>query len=99
MTEIFVQLNKSSCHSNEFGVFPLLPEGRWDRASYPRSNWFLFLIEQDDVVVVIARQPLAHLPVTDNESVVDFAEMSDFDNVTKLGNFIVFGEFNTVWLV
>ena len=50
-------------------------------------------------MVVISRQPLTHLPVADYESVVNLPEMSNLDNVTKLGNFVVFREFDTVWLV
>lgn len=49
--------------------------------------------------MVIPRQLLAHLPIADYKGVVNLPEMSDLDDVSKLPNFVVLGEFDTVRLV
>lgn len=47
--------NKSCCHGNNLWILSLLPEGRRYWSQYPCPNWFLLLVEKDDVVVVIPR--------------------------------------------
>lgn len=80
-------------------MLSILPECGWQRSSYSCPDWLLLVIQHDDIVVVIARQVLAHLPVADDEGIVNLAEVSDLDHVSELCNFAVFREFDTVGLV
>lgn len=80
-------------------MLSVLPEYRWKRSSNPCTNRLPLFIEDNNVVVVIARQVLAHFPVTDNKGIVHFTKMGDLDHVSKLCNFAVFGEFDAVGLV
>ena len=77
----------------------IFPEGGGDGSSYPRPNRFPLLVEQNDAMLVVTGQTFAHLPVANNEGIVDLAEVGDLDDVAKLCDFAVLGEFDAVGLV